>query len=138
MFGMGMSELLLILLVALVVVGPRKLPDLAKNLGKGLTEFRKATDDIKSKINEHEVYQDVQNIRKDFKQTVDAMNPRTILETDGAKLEPSEPKPDLAPREAVYQAIDDELAAGQTPPPPPAAGGPAASTPSDPGKTTNA
>ncbi|WP_449247028.1 Sec-independent protein translocase protein TatB [Desulfarculus baarsii] len=123
MFGIGMPELLLILVVALVVVGPRKLPDIAKNLGKGLSEFRRATDEFKSQLNENEVVKDVQNMREDFKQTVDAMNPRTVFDAS-AKLEPSEPKPDLAARQAVYQAIDDEQAAvaPTTPPPAPAAG----------------
>ena len=47
MFNLGMQELILILVVALVILGPRKLPELAKSLGKGLREFRKAADDMK-------------------------------------------------------------------------------------------
>jgi TatA/E family protein of Tat protein translocase len=45
MFGIGGPELLLILAIALIVLGPKKLPDLARALGKGLAEFRRATDD---------------------------------------------------------------------------------------------
>ena len=41
MFGIGMQELLIILVIALIVVGPRKLPDLAKSLGPGFAEFKK-------------------------------------------------------------------------------------------------
>lgn len=52
MFGIGMPELLLILAVALIVIGPKKLPDIARALGKGLAEFRRATDDLKNTINE--------------------------------------------------------------------------------------
>lgn len=51
MFGMGMQEILIILAVALIVIGPRKLPDLAKSLGRALGEFRRATSDIKDTIN---------------------------------------------------------------------------------------
>ena len=45
--GLGSAELLLILVVALIFFGPRKLPQLARSMGKGLTEFRKASDDFK-------------------------------------------------------------------------------------------
>ena len=46
MFGVGWSEILLVLLVALLVLGPTKLPDIAKGLGKGLREFKKAMNSL--------------------------------------------------------------------------------------------
>jgi len=54
MFGIGMPELLLILGLALIVLGPKKLPELAKALGKGLAEFRRATDDLKNEFRQME------------------------------------------------------------------------------------
>jgi TatA/E family protein of Tat protein translocase len=54
MFGIGMPELLLILAVALIVLGPKKLPELARALGKGLAEFRRATDELKDEFNQVE------------------------------------------------------------------------------------
>jgi TatA/E family protein of Tat protein translocase len=50
MFGLGAPELLLIMIVALIVFGPRKLPEIGRTLGKALGEFRKATDDLKNTI----------------------------------------------------------------------------------------
>lgn len=50
MFGIGMPELLLILAVALIVLGPKKLPEMARALGRGLAEFRRTTDDMKREL----------------------------------------------------------------------------------------
>jgi len=47
MFGIGMPEMLLILAIALIVIGPKKLPDLAKSLGRAMREFKKATNEFK-------------------------------------------------------------------------------------------
>lgn len=50
MFGIGIPELIVILLIAFVVVGPDKLPKLARTLGKGLYEIRRATEGVRSEI----------------------------------------------------------------------------------------
>jgi TatA/E family protein of Tat protein translocase len=50
MFGIGMPELILILGLALIVLGPKKLPEIARALGKGLAEFRRATDELKDEL----------------------------------------------------------------------------------------
>ena len=45
MFGIGLQEMLVILVVVLIFFGPKRLPDLAKSLGKGIAEFKKGIDD---------------------------------------------------------------------------------------------
>ena len=52
MFGIGMTELLLIMGLALIVLGPKKLPDLARSLGKGFAEFKRSTDELKNTFQE--------------------------------------------------------------------------------------
>ncbi|MFC1591001.1 twin-arginine translocase TatA/TatE family subunit [Thermodesulfobacteriota bacterium] len=48
MFGLGMQEIIIILVVALIVIGPKKLPEIAKALGRAMGEFKRATNDLKN------------------------------------------------------------------------------------------
>jgi sec-independent protein translocase protein TatA len=50
MFGLGASEVVVILVIALIVLGPTKLPQLARTVGKGLREFRRAANDFQNTI----------------------------------------------------------------------------------------
>jgi sec-independent protein translocase protein TatA len=68
MGSLGFPELILIFVVALLVFGPKKLPELGKSLGKGLREFKRATDDLKS--NWEDQIKDAENSIKDVKDTV--------------------------------------------------------------------
>jgi TatA/E family protein of Tat protein translocase len=52
MFGIGMTELLVILVVALIVFGPARLPELARSLGRAMHEFRRASNDLRASFNE--------------------------------------------------------------------------------------
>jgi TatA/E family protein of Tat protein translocase len=63
MFGIGMPEMILILAIALIVIGPKKLPDLAKSLGRAMNEFKKATREIKESM---DIEGDLKDVKKPF------------------------------------------------------------------------
>ena len=75
MFGIGMPEMLLLLAVALIVFGPKKLPELAKSLGRALGEFKRATSDLKESIESDtgidEVRSSINEVKDDIKAQVD-------------------------------------------------------------------
>ena len=52
MFGLGAGEILIILFIVLLLFGAKKLPELAKGLGKGMNEFKKASNEVKEEIKE--------------------------------------------------------------------------------------
>ena len=66
-----MPELIIILVIALIVIGPKKLPDLAKALGKGLSEFKRATTEIKDGLNLDE---DFKEAREDLVDAVSGLD----------------------------------------------------------------
>jgi Tat protein translocase TatB subunit len=47
MFGIGMTELIVIFAIALIVLGPKRLPEIARSLGRGIAEFRRASMDLR-------------------------------------------------------------------------------------------
>jgi len=59
MFGIGMPEMIVIVAVALIVIGPKKFPDLAKSLGKAFREFKKATSDLKESLHADDNLNDI-------------------------------------------------------------------------------
>lgn len=99
MFGIGSTELIVILIVALIVIGPAKLPEMAKSLGKALGEFRRVSTDVKRTI-EMEAEQAEQK-----EKTAQA---KKELFPDEAKAEPksAEPQPAAASGEPAAQPAD--------------------------------
>jgi Tat protein translocase TatB subunit len=62
MFGLGMPEILMILAIALIVIGPKKLPDLAKTLGRAMGEFKRSAQDFKQSLDVETTVKDVTDI----------------------------------------------------------------------------
>jgi len=87
MFGIGVQELIIIAVIALLVVGPKKLPDLAKTLGKGFRDFQKATEGITDDLK-----QTMQNDDKtDDKPKDDGLKDSLLLNNDHEESKPAKP-----------------------------------------------
>lgn len=65
MFGLGMPEILMILAIALIVIGPKKLPDLAKTLGRAMGEFKRSAQDFKHSIDVETSVKDIKDAATD-------------------------------------------------------------------------
>jgi len=77
MFGIGMQELLLILAIALIVLGPKKLPEIARALGRGLSEFRRATTELKESMDLEKYVEEVEETPKAEKETSNSKQKET-------------------------------------------------------------
>jgi TatA/E family protein of Tat protein translocase len=87
MFGMGMTELIIIMVIALVVIGPSKLPELAKALGKGLAEFRKATQEIKDSL---DLDEDIRDIKDELVDSISGLDKPLEAEEETSQPEDAE------------------------------------------------
>jgi Tat protein translocase TatB subunit len=92
-FNIGLSELLLILVIALLVFGPRRLPEIGKSLGSAIASFRKASLDLKNTLDEEIKAENVKTIKESMDvpnvETIDSIYPpqtdRELPDDDGKK-----------------------------------------------------
>lgn len=100
MFGMGMPEILLILAIALIVIGPKKLPDLAKSMGRAMREFKKATSELKESLEIDTELSDVKkafsDMNHDIKESVDLAGSYKGSTPSGDSGKPSATAPDTS------------------------------------------
>ncbi len=123
MFGIGMTELMVIMVIALVVIGPSKLPDLAKALGKGLAEFKKASQEIKDSFNLDEeiktIKDETMDTINDFKESIeneDEEAPPDAAMADADEEETPESEAEEAAPADTDENPDTETEKKETPP----------------------
>jgi TatA/E family protein of Tat protein translocase len=114
MFGIGMPEMLLLLAIALIVIGPKKLPDLAKSLGRAMREFKKATNELKETM---QIDEDLSEVKKaftgvntDIKDAVMSSGETSGKETDEAPSTPESEKTEAAATDAEPPDTGSKLA----------------------------
>ena len=95
--SIGMPELILIFVVALLVFGPKKLPELGKSLGRGLAEFKKASEDLKKTI-EDEIEHGKQEAAAVQQQVTEV---RKSVEAVAAPAPPAPPEASVARSDAA-------------------------------------
>lgn len=110
---LGLQELIIIFIIALLVFGPKKLPELGKSLGKGLREFKKATDDLKSTWDDQmrevsdPLKETTREIQKDFRDSGHVVEPEhhsppeLIHQIAAGSHEESQPTDMAVPKEHV-------------------------------------
>jgi sec-independent protein translocase protein TatB len=107
MFGIGLPELIVIMAVALIIIGPKKLPDLARALGKGMAEFRKATQEIKESL---DVDKELHDLKKDLVDSVSGTNePPVDMRDEEGKAEKAagDEVAALLPEEAEKEKVEE-------------------------------
>jgi TatA/E family protein of Tat protein translocase len=100
MFGsIGPAELILIFVIALLVFGPKKLPEIGRSVGKALREFKRTSDEIKGRIEEEIEASELKDIRKDIRSSVDDLRSSVDQVATEVKRVPEEITKDIKDHE---------------------------------------
>ena len=84
MFGpLGLPELILIFVVALLLFGPRKMPEIGKSIGRALGEFRRASNDFKRSLEDEVAADDLRGLRRDLQPPAPVTPPADEPEREG-------------------------------------------------------
>jgi sec-independent protein translocase protein TatB len=108
MFGIGMPELVVVLGIALIVLGPKRLPEVARGLGKALGEFRRATAGITEELENARVMLEEESRRAAEPAVAQrASSPQAALPPEPQAAVASEPPAPLAPETAPQTTTDE-------------------------------
>lgn len=116
MFGIGMPELILILAVALIILGPKRLPEIARSLGKAMREFKNATNELKSAVNLDDDIKDIKHTIDDVKGDVWNMTELKLDEVAPEKggVNGKAPAAESAPETEADKPAGNKPADGET------------------------
>lgn len=103
MFGMGMPEILLILAIALIVIGPKKLPDLAKSLGRAMNEFKHAANEFKDSM---DLDNDIREVKKSFDDVEAELKKKKAVEIKPEKAPPQNAEPRATENEILVKPVE--------------------------------
>jgi Tat protein translocase TatB subunit len=106
MFGIGMPELLVILGLALIILGPKKLPEIARGLGKAMREFRRATSDLREQFEEET--RELKDVTETLREEVDLEGEREFGLEEGGELK-GEPEAERKEEGAPSPDASDEV-----------------------------
>lgn len=116
MFGLGMGELMVILAIALIFLGPKRLPDVATSLGKAIRSFRKATRDLTEQLEiDDEVKQPLRELQSALRDEPPPAQPLSTMQ-----LPPQKPAEGIQPA-PVAKTAQPAAPSGTAPPPLPVA-----------------
>jgi len=112
MFGIGMTEMLLIAALALIVLGPKKLPDLARSLGKGFAEFKRATNELKNTFEVEARAEEVRQTKERLEQE-GKLTPPEAAPVESTETAAENPPPQMTSEEAADRIRQAKLAQAQ-------------------------
>ncbi|MCU1277908.1 MAG: putative Sec-independent protein translocase protein TatB [bacterium] len=113
MFGLGMGELIVILAIALIFLGPKRLPDVASSLGKAIRSFRKATNDLTSQLEIDD------EVKKPLRELQSALRDEPLPHQPLATMQAAPPPKNEGIQPAPVAKLDQPAAASGTAAPPP-------------------
>ena len=111
--NLGFSEMLFIFLLALIVVGPRRLPELARQFGRIMAEIKRASNDFQAQVQEEVRQLEIEETTKKFQKAIDLDEdaaPPTILAPEGAVVREATPADEKASPETSPDSHQEQSA----------------------------